>query len=369
MSEENLPDPTDAKSSAEVNADWAAIGAFLAGEPDAGQVASVEAWLATHRADARLVALVADRAERLRQQADIPVDTEVALRAVRARIAADPSARPDLRVQSGGFPRRMQEPRALAARPKRWALGVALAAGVAAVVAVSQLWGRGEGTPREYRTAVGQRDSVRLPDGSLVVLAPASRLTLTSSFGRPARDVELEGAAYFEVVHNATQPFTVRAGGADVRDLGTAFSVKTGREGSVSVVVTQGVVSVERAAAGADSVAPVELQAGDRVVLSGGRVAVARGVVTAEDVAWTRGRLTYRDTPMREVQVDLQRWYGVDLQITDSTLANRTLTATFQGDSAAQVVRLIALALGAEAIRRGDAVLLQPLSAPPPAQR
>ena len=44
------------------------------------------------------------------------------------------------------------------------------------------------------------------------------------------------------------------------------------------------------------------------------------------------------------------------------TLAGRTLTASFHSDSASQVVRVIALALGAEVVQRGDTILLLPLS-------
>jgi transmembrane sensor len=46
--------------------------------------------------------------------------------------------------------------------------------------------------------------------------------------------------------------------------------------------------------------------------------------------------------------------------VPDSTLAARTLTASFRGDSAAQVVRVISLALGADAIQQGDTVTLRP---------
>ena len=374
MSEENRPVPAD-----DTNADWDAIGRYLAGESDAVEAAAMEAWLAAHPSEAELVPLVNAHTARLTQQADVEVDTEAALAAVRARIASDVPARPDLRVERGGAssaaPRTPPRPAVADAPARRWRMvGMAVAAGFAAVIAISQFRGRGETLPREFQTAVGQRDSLRLPDGSTVVLAPGSRLVLASSFDKGARDVTLEGAAFFEVVHDSTRPFTVHAGGADIRDIGTAFSVKTGRDGAVSVAVTHGIVSVGSAAgsvAGSatnrePSVAPVELHAGDRGVLLGGQVAVTRGVVTDEDVAWTHGQLAYRDAPIGEVQADLQRWYGVDLQITDSALARRTLTASFKGDSAAQVLRLIALALGAEVVQRGDTVLLQPQSATPP---
>lgn len=337
----------------------------------------VTAWLAAHPEDAGVVQLVKDRSARLHTRADVAVDTERALAAVRARIVREDGA-PALRVERGGLaaPDRMGTSRAAPARSRepRWGqrlIGFAAAAGLAAV-AFTQFRDRAPATalPREYRTAIGQRDSISLPDGSTVVLAPGSRLTLAADYGVGARALVLEGAAYFDVKHDDAHPFVVSAAAATIRDIGTAFTVKTAANGSVAVHVTHGIVEMAVAPpanGGTTPAAPAaaELRAGDRGVLAAGTVTVSRGVVTADDVAWTRGQLSYRDASLAEVQADLQRWYGLDLRVTDSSLARRTLTASFRGDSVAQVVRVIALALGADLVQRGDTVLLQPQGSGP----
>jgi transmembrane sensor len=330
---------------------WEAIARHLAGESAPAESAAVAEWLAANPEDAALAALVQARADRAATMADVTVNTEAALAAVRARMHDAPV----LTVERGGAPRRAPAVPVSAPRRSWRGVGFAAAAGLAALVGVAQ-WraGRTPNTPQEYRTAVGQRDSVRLPDGTTVVLAPGSRLTLAAGYGSGARDVTLDGAAFFEVQHDAAHPFTVHTATADIRDIGTAFSVKTAVSG-VSVAVTHGIVSM-----GVKTAAATELRAGDRATLSRGTVRVQRGVVTAEDVSWTRGQLAYRDAPLSEVQADLQRWYGLELRIADSTLAARTLTATFRGDSASQVVHLIALALGADAVQKGDTIYLQP---------
>ena len=48
---------------------------------------------------------------------------------------------------------------------------------------------------RSYVTRVGQRDSVRLADGSRIVLVPACRLVVAADYGMTGRDVSLEGEA------------------------------------------------------------------------------------------------------------------------------------------------------------------------------
>jgi transmembrane sensor len=336
------------------DARWEAIARHLAGESDPAESAAVQAWLTAHPEDAALAAVVKARADRAEARSAVAVDTDAALAKVRARMME--AAAPTLTVERGGAPRRV--PTVPATAPARRWRGVAFAAaaGLAALVGIRQWQSAGAGaeTAREYRTAVGQRDSVRLSDGTTVVLAPGSRLAVAANYGRGPRDVTLEGAAFFEVQHDAAHPFTVHTASADIRDIGTAFSVKTAASG-VSVAVTHGMVSFGRQAS-----AQTELRAGDRATLSKGTVLIQRGVVTAEDVSWTRGQLAYRDAPLSEVQADLQRWYGLDLRVTDSALAARTLTATFRADSASQVVHLIALALGAEAVQKGDTIYLQP---------
>jgi transmembrane sensor len=219
------------------------------------------------------------------------------------------------------------------------------------------------GAARVYATAVGVRDSVELPDGTRVLLAPASRLVVAAGYGGAHRDATLEGAASFVVRHDAARPFTVRAGAALVRDLGTAFAVRTdgaGGAGGVTVAVTEGVVALRPATPATAADTGVLLNAGDRGVLRAGAAAeAARGAVTADDVAWTRGRLVYRDAPLDELRADLRRWYGVELRVDDPALAGRRLTATFDGEPADRVLDVVATALGAEVERTGGAAVLR----------
>ena len=85
---------------------------------------------------------------------------------------------------------------------------------------------------KEFATSIGARDSVVLADGSRVILGPASHIVVRG------REVELTtGEAFFVVVHNEKRPFTVRVGGAVIRDIGTEFSVRTDRESELQAEV------------------------------------------------------------------------------------------------------------------------------------
>jgi transmembrane sensor len=228
-----------------------------------------------------------------------------------------------------------------------------------------------------------------------VVLGPSSTLAAVGAYGRDTRTLTLQGEAFFEVTHDERCPFIVRAGPAVVRDLGTAFVVRAGEAtGRTLVAVTQGSVALTAAdpaqppvtrpggrpprPPAADTAGAVLLRAGDRGLvdrpvgapassaLRARRLAPAAAdpaappaARTADDLAWTTGRLVFRDAPLAEVADGLRRWYGLTLRVADPALAGRTLTASFQNESADEVLRAVTLALGARAERRGDTVVVR----------
>jgi transmembrane sensor len=207
-----------------------------------------------------------------------------------------------------------------------------------------------------HQTRARQVDTVRLSDGSSVVLGPESRLSVGDDFGHLAREIGLAGQAYFDVVHDDAHPFLVRTSSATLRDIGTTFSVRGDSIDGTRVVVTSGAVDVA-ATRGAAS-APTVLHAGDRAEVSGERVRVERGVDTVTELAWTRGVLELHDAPLSMVAQELRRWYGVKLVVTDSTIASRRLTATFERATADEVGRVLAAVLGGSVTRAGDTLRL-----------
>jgi transmembrane sensor len=375
--------------------DWEALARYHAGESPADEARRVATWLAGNAQDAAMLATLDEAVERAIgvDRTSIvaggrALDVEAALRAVKARRDAEDGAlaeRGVLAFEARAARGKASAPRGSAARqaaPARRTRAWWVAGGLAAAAALALLVrGPGDaGVPadspqavatgtqviepgREYATAVGRRDSLRLPDGTRVMLAPGSRLAVASTFGEAAREVTLDGQALFTAVHDDARPFTVRAGNAIVRDIGTVFSVRTDGQaaGGTVVEVTEGRVALRAATRGTsgNETRGVELVAGDRGALSAsGAVTAERGVVSHDDVAWAGGTLTYRAAPVSLVAADLRRWYGLELRI-DSTLAARRLTATFVGDPTEQVVQVVALALGATVERDGNVVTLR----------
>lgn len=344
--------------------DWEALARYIAAECDPDQATSVEEWLASHSADAAFAAAIRERLADVDSITPIAVDVEVALRSVQARLdAAAVTAAPALTISRGGASRIATDVRSMSPRRSRALWGgtvAAVAAAVAAAFAV-QSWHDGRGgvtsAPRVVATAVGVRDSVTLSDGTRVVLAPGSKLTVAAGYGSTTRSVQLEGAAFFDVKHDVARPFTVRAADAEIRDVGTSFVVKTDGVGGVSVSVTEGIVALRKSSMESSGKA-YELRAGDRGVVSLGTVAVTRGKVNDDDLAWTRGQLLFRDASLAEVQADLKRWYGVTLQVADSALMRLTVNVP-SASNRAEAVNLVSMSIGADVEQHGDTVILR----------
>lgn len=314
--------------------DWDKLGRYVADELPPGEAQELRRWLEQHPAEAALVAAAKH------VTADPGVDVEAALLRVKTRMHSDaPLSRREF------------------ASPASWRRYAVLAAAAAIILTVGvtlrQRAPRGAAqvtnvaASSEHATAIGERKTIRLADGTEVILGPASRLLARG------RDVQLRGEAFFRVVHNAAQPFTVRAGNAAIRDVGTAFSVHDDGADRVRVVVSDGVVQVTSAH---DS---VRLGRGDVGVLEGGALAAERGAATPDDLAWTNGTLVFRDAPVSDVAADLKRWYGVEIRVSDSALLRRHFTGSFTHESPNRVLDVLALALGARVDRRGDTAYIR----------
>ncbi len=213
---------------------------------------------------------------------------------------------------------------------------------------------------REFSTARGQRLELRLADGTRVTLGPASRLAVPAAYGVAERRVRLDGEGYFDVVHDSTRPFAVRARYALARDLGTRFVVRA-REGepAVRVVVAEGQVALGATATpahGAAVLTPGELARLD----SAGVASVVRGVDLDRYLAWTRGRLVFDRTPLPEAIAELGRWYDVDMVLGAPALAAGEVTVTFENESLNQVLDAIAFVAHARYERAGRRVTFYP---------
>ena len=97
----------------------------------------------------------------------------------------------------------------------------------------------------ELTTANKVLNTFTLPDGTLVTLNSDTKVFYPKKFGRKTREISIEGEAFFEVKPNKNKPFIIHAGKAQIKVVGTSFSVSAYPETKlVEVIVQTGKVQV-----------------------------------------------------------------------------------------------------------------------------
>jgi transmembrane sensor len=173
--------------------------------------------------------------------------------------------------------------------------------------------------------------SYRLSDGSLVQLNAKS--AASRDFHGARRNVRLwRGEAFFDVEHDVIHPFTVTAGNAIVRAVGTTFDVLL-LASKTTVTVKTGRVELERRCGSQLNTATGSTRADDRIVTleAGEQASVSRdGCVHTRArldpmeldrlLAWSHERVDFRRDTLRTAVSQLNRYNRRRLLIGDPTI-------------------------------------------------
>ena len=243
-------------------------------------------------------------------------------------------------------------------RVNSWIVAATLCVVTGGVFWLARGWSAATST-REFVTRTGEQTTLRLVDGTRVVLGPSSRLWYSNT---NTRDVTLDhGVAYFDVVHDPAHPFIVHAADAVAEELGTAFSVSAStRDTTVRVVVANGRVMVRPA--NAMRTAGVLLSRGDlgevHPVGDAESRVTRRRVDLAVALAWVEGRLVFDRTPMRDVLAALEARYDVSFTVSDSSLLSERVSGPFQGDALHDILAQLAAVSDLDVTQSGTRVVL-----------
>ena len=158
-------------------------------------------------------------------------------------------------------------------------------------------------------TPRGGQYQITLADGTQVWLNAASSLRFPTAFEGNTRDVELTGEAYFEVAKNPGKPFHVKVNQMDVQVLGTHFNIMAyGNESTAKTTLLEGRVTVTNKGQ------TQQLAPGQQAVLNNtGNGFTVRDVNTDLAVAWKNGLFRFKETNIREIMRQVERWYDVEV--------------------------------------------------------
>ncbi len=164
-----------------------------------------------------------------------------------------------------------------------------------------------------------------LDDGTKVILNKNSSLTYSSDFGKKRRDVQLNGEAFFKVSKDKTKPFAVQALGTKTEVLGTSFNMNVNtKTGNVTTTLVEG--SVRFVAKNCEQL----LKPGEEIVYNSNSNKFETHIAdTIFNTAWVSGRYNYNNVTFADLTNKLERIYKLKIEIVDSKIANRIVSASF----------------------------------------
>ncbi|MEP0366433.1 MAG: FecR domain-containing protein [Cyclobacteriaceae bacterium] len=203
-------------------------------------------------------------------------------------------------------------------------------------------------TPKEATSIIekvnpsGQKSRLALPDGSIVHLNADSRIEFQSTFTNK-REVLLEGEAFFEVVKDPTRPFVVRSGRLSTTALGTSFNIRSFKNtDKVEVTLASGKVRVDDEL----SQKSILLDPLDQVIVEGGSESLMKRKLSSLDlIEWKDGVINFNKTPFPEVVTELERWYGVEFQMSGKVKKTKC-SGTFKDEYLSNILAVLSHTIG-----------------------
>ncbi len=212
----------------------------------------------------------------------------------------------------------------------------------------------------EYKTVSvnrGERKTIVLYDGTTINLDSGSELRYPKKFG-DTREVYLKGEGFFQVAKNPLKPFLIYAENAQIRVLGTKFNVRSWAEDSkgVTVTVAEGKVSLSNKLS--DIPQKIILTKNMQSSLSeNGKLSDPIIVEATEYSKWIQNDAFFRKASLKQVILQLQRWYNVEFEV-DEDLLERVLTIHLENKSLNDILNLIAVVTNTTVKKDGNKILL-----------
>lgn len=183
--------------------------------------------------------------------------------------------------------------------------------------------------------------TIDLPDGSRVFLNEGAEITYPSVF-KQERAVKLKGEAFFEVMSDPVNPFTVRSSKVMISVLGTSFNVKPKAQSSgIEVYVKTGKVRM----AMEESDRFITLQS-EELGQSLDQELNRSAQLDPNYLSWKTKEFKFVDAELKEVLLELEESYHVRIRAEGLDLNDMKITTSYKEQSIDAILETIGAAFG-----------------------
>lgn len=197
----------------------------------------------------------------------------------------------------------------------------------------------------EIKAPAWTRAHFTLPDGTNGWLNSNSSIRYKGDYNY-AREVMLNGEAYFDVKTDQKRPFVVNTNGAIVTAVGTRFNVASyEEENEVEVVLEEGKLLFSNDKK--DEI--LTIAPNERLLYNKTLDTYSTDTVQIEKhTSWIEGKLIFRNDPIDVIANRLERWYNVDVELVNNNFKEIMLRATFEDENLEEVLYYLENSLNIE---------------------
>ncbi|MHB8283332.1 MAG: FecR family protein [Caulobacteraceae bacterium] len=206
--------------------------------------------------------------------------------------------------------------------------------------------------PRSYANGVGPAKTVRLSDGSSLMLDACSEVK--AAFGMGLRQLELvRGRVALSPATASDRPVVVTRGSRRLLAFGRSLDIACLGEG-LAVTAVDGLVVVQRP--GRDM---VRLESGERLTWSG-TAGLRTDRPTLEAVtAWRDGRLVFADDTLADAVAEINRYSLTPIAVEDAALLGLRISGSYRTRSAKAFAQSVAMLYGLQLVSEPGRFLLR----------
>lgn len=215
------------------------------------------------------------------------------------------------------------------------------------------------------KTAKGTKSTIKLADGTKVILNADSKLEYPEKFTGAIREVHLTGEAFFDVKHDENTPFIIYTSKLSIKVLGTEFNVRSYPEDSISeTTLIRGLIEVTLNSRPSDKII---LRPKEKLIVSNessintktavpqpSKIPDTRLVISnlhyvspsdsaIVETSWLDNKLVFQNKSFSDLAGDLERRYGVNIEIRNDLVKDFRFTGIFEKENIEQVLNALSL--------------------------
>ncbi len=206
-----------------------------------------------------------------------------------------------------------------------------------------------------------KRFKLELSDGSIVHLNAGSSLKYPTNFVEGQnREVLLRGEGYFDIKKNKASPFIVSTGSIDITVLGTKFNVSYyPGDDIINTVLVEGSVALYHEGEKENENKSVTLSPNQMATWNKDKKSMLiKHVDPSLYTSWTKGILVFENTPLFEVVKTFERWYGVQIDITNPDIEDCLIRGKYDKQTLITMLQTLKFVLNIKYEINGDKVII-----------